>query len=153
MKYITQLEDDVEFLNKTYDCAEKVLQFIDNTDLMTIRNAKPKGLVALPPLPSKELPVEEQARIMKERAEIVEKNEKAINSQMLENAKKILGNICKKYPKDFVELMHMMIVLEDGEKMPHGLKLLTTAIAMFTDKDMMDFFYQLTQLGQDFTVK
>lgn len=155
MKFITQLKDDVEFLSMTYACAEKAMIFLDKTEILKIRQTKPKNLPVMPKLPDnfKHMTEAEKETVLKERAKISDEIEKAINSQMLENIKKILFNVCKKHPKEFVELVRMMIVLEDGEDYPHGVSLLTTALSMLTSEEMIGFFTQLTLLGQAFTVK
>lgn len=148
MRFITQIEDDTVFLSRLYDTAEFVNQFIDTTGIIETIKKKPQ-LEYMGELPKdfKEYSVDKQAEIMKKRAEIASKNQTAIMEQVKKNLMEILMQVCKTNNDMFVELMHKVIVLDEGEEYPHGIALLTAGISAFTCKEMLDFFTQLTVLG------
>lgn len=125
MRLITDLQNDAQFLSAVYNAAEAVAEMARVTGISEIRKHLP------------ELSGDENAAERKRKfAEQSRKN-------MLDIAKSAM----QKHPEETVNALRALIVLDEGEEFPHGIKLLTTAIKVFNNSDIMDFFTSVASLN------
>lgn len=125
MRLITELQDDAQFLGAVYTAADAVANMVKTIGFSEIRKHMPE-------LTGDETESERKAKL----AEQAKKN-------MLDIAKSAM----KEHPEETIAALHALIVLDDGEEFPHGVKLLTTAVKVLNNKDILDFFTSVASLN------
>lgn len=126
MKKITELTDDILFLKKMYEAADTCVSCINDTNVLEIRNRAPE-------FTGKET-AEEKEKMWKEQAK----------TNLLDMAKSLMVE----YPEKAVKLFQSLIILDDGEEMPHGIQLVHMAMSCIVDPYVLDFFVQAVRAGQ-----
>ena len=70
-----------------------------------------------------------------------------LEAQSKKNMLDIARGAMKEHPEETIKALHSLIVLDDGEEFPKGVKLLTTAVKVLNNKEIMDFFTSVASLG------
>lgn len=125
MRLITDVQDDAQFLGAVYDAAEAVANMVKAVGFAEIRKHMPE-------LDGTETEAERKAKF---------------EAQSKKNMLDIAKSAMKEHPDETIKALHSLIVLDDGEEFPKGVKLLTTAVKVLNNKEIMDFFTSVASLG------
>lgn len=126
-----------EFLKQTNKIKKAVESWLTATDIMAIFKRK--------------APVEiiRENATDEEKAEITARNVEAGRKQMAQNISDILDAVMEEHPEETIRVLALCCFIEperaDDYKVSYYLKAFTSLIA---DKDVLDFFTSLAQLGQ-----
>lgn len=129
-----------EFLRQTNRIRKVAEKWLDDTQILKIRNRKIEGLKTVP----KPGEVTES-----ERAAIIKSNADAISEQQKRNLTEILDNVMEKYPDETLELLGLMCFVEPCEVDNYPVTFyLRNFSEVISDKDVLGFFTSLIQLEQ-----
>lgn len=126
-----------EFLKQTNKIKKAVESWLNATDIIAIFKRK--------------APVEmiRENATDEEVAEITARNVEAGRKQMAQNISDILDAVMEEHPEETIRVLALCCFIEpekaDDYKVSYYLKAITSLIA---DKDVLDFFTSLAQLGQ-----
>lgn len=126
-----------EFLKQTNKIKKAVESWLTATDIMAIFKRK--------------APVEiiRENATDEEKAEITARNVEAGRKQMAQNISDILDAVMEEHPEETIRVLALCCFIDperaDDYKVSYYLKAITSLIA---DKDVLDFFTSLAQLGQ-----
>ena len=124
MKTLKEL-NSVDFLRKCNHIRKQVQEVLDNTNVLKIREHKPK-------LTGEETPEEVKA---------------LYDEQTKKNINDMLDLMLEEKPEETVKLFRMLIDLDEGEKEPEGLDLVLIGFETITDEKVINFLSQLMQSG------
>ena len=125
MRFITDVQDDAQFLGMVYDAVESVANLVNVTKMLDIRKNMPK-------LTGNETD-----------AEVKEK----LSAQSKKNFVDIARSVMKEHPEETVAAIHALIVLDDGEEYPKGFALLKTLLDIAEKPEIIDFFTSVARLS------
>lgn len=127
---------DVEFLRQTNRIRKEVKKWLDVTKIPEIR----KRLPALEKVP--------EGASQEERERIAAANKKAAEAQGLANVDAILDEALEKHPEETVRVIKLCCFLDPDKEPPKRITYYMAAFAeMLKDKDVLDFFSSLRNLG------
>lgn len=141
MKLVTELPSH-KMLPALYNSAEIIAECLDVTHLMEIRKRKPTGLEYVPEM-ADDASAEETANV----AQIKARNEIRWSKQIKENIMEMAKSLMKDHPEYAEKLFTSLIVLEEGESMPEGMKLFAVAIKALANEDVISFLRSVTVLA------
>ena len=136
MRLITEIEDDIEMMRLMYQTADIVAECMTVNGIMEIRSRLPEGL----PRINKD----DNEGMKRAKTEQIRKMLWEFNKR---KAMDLLRGLLNDHPEVTLRLLHSVIILDEGEDYPHGPKLWSTVMRVFSNEDMLDFFTQLAVLG------
>ena len=118
MQFITDIKDDVKLLQALYKATEPVKEYMEKTGYAERLSKKAK-------LTGKETDEEKKAIVL---------------AQSKENIADAVLSAFGEYPEETLKLAHSLMVLEENEKPPHGMPLVSCVMDMLTNDTLLTFF-------------
>lgn len=131
-----------EFLAQTAKIRKSVSNWLTVTDIMNIRQRKPKNIIDLKTVDKEKV------------ADTLEANKKKINEQAMDNINAMLESMLEKHPDETLEVLALVCFVDpkdiDNYKMSDFLAVISETIS---DQSVIDFFTSLVRLDQMNTSK
>jgi len=126
-----------EFLAQTFRIKKSLQDWLDVTQLMKIRKAKPEKLIKLEGLDEEE------------RKKAIEVNKKLTREQMNKNLNEILNKMLNENAEKTLEIMALCCFIEPEDVDNYPMSDYLEALGeLMSDKGVLSFFSSLIQLGQ-----
>ena len=126
-----------EFLRQTAKIRKVVESWLNDTKIVEIFKRKAQ---------TEEIP---EGATDEEKEKITARNTEAGRKQMAQNLNDILDAIMVDYPEETVKLLALCCFIEPEEANDYRISYyLNAVVSLISDKDIVDFFVSLAQLGQ-----
>lgn len=126
-----------EFLRQTERIKESVQKWLTVTDIMNVRRRK-ADILAIP-----------DGATAQEKAEIEEKNKKAIAAQAKENISAMLDAMLKDHLDETIEVLALCCFIEPEDAENYPVKMYLHAVTdLLNDEDVSDFFGSLVHMAR-----